>query len=614
MQMKLKTAIIFLFALMISGEMAFAQNDPAKPDSNKVYGTKESYSSRSKFTRFMYRLFYQPNPTSSKKTTAKKKAYKKLIIKPYSTFQGKVIRHIYIETMDPFGFTIADTIVPSASFISKTGNSLHIKTKPTIIRNLLLIHENQQFDSLQARESERLIRQQEYVRDVSFFVVTAPKNSDSVDVYIRELDKWSIMPRVAISNSRKTIGLADNNLLGLGHEFSNSFTWFPRTGNNAYNINYFVPNIGKTFIEANLHFGTDEFGNSLRSFAFDRPFYSPLTKWAGGMTFSQNYHEEFIQTFDSLLVLQGFKFNAQDYWAGIAMPISRGNSENSRTTKFVTAIRFSRIKYLEKPIQEYDTLNQFYNENFYLASIGISRRKYAQDKYIFNFGITEDIPVGRVFSLTGGYQEKINSGSFYFGARVAFGNYYPWGYLSANFEYGTYYGSRAQQGIFSAGAIYFTGLVEIGKWKFRQFVKPQVLIGINRFSYESLTLNDGNGLEGFNSAGLKGNSRLMFSLQTQSYAPWNFIGFRFGPFVTCSLGMLGDAATGYKNSKVFSQIGLGILIKNDYLVINTFQLSISFYPSIPGVGQGVFKMNSFKTNDFGFGDFDIGEPTIVRFQ
>ena len=76
--------------------------------------------------------------------------------------------------------------------------------------------------------------------------------------------------------------------------------------------------------------------------------------------------------------------------------------------------------------------------------------------------------------------------------------------------------------------------------------------------------------------------------------------------------MLGDAATGYKDSKVFSQIGLGILIKNDYLVINTFQLSISFYPSIPGVGQGVFKMNSFKTNDFGFGDFVLIRIAMIR--
>jgi len=59
---------------------------------------------------------------------------------------------------------------------------------------------------------------------------------------------------------------------------------------------------------------------------------------------------------------------------------------------------------------------------------------------------------------------------------------------------------------------------------------------------------------------------------------------------------------------------LGVLIKNDYLVINTFQLSIAFYPTIPGLGSDILKTNSFKTTDFGFKDFEIGKPAPVSFQ
>ena len=60
--------------------------------------------------------------------------------------------------------------------------------------------------------------------------------------------------------------------------------------------------------------------------------------------------------------------------------------------------------------------------------------------------------------------------------------------------------------------------------------------------------------------------------------------------------MLGDEITGFKNSEVYSQIGLGVLIKNENLVSNRFQLSISFYPLIPGIGHNVFKMNSYQDN------------------
>jgi hypothetical protein len=78
--------------------------------------------------------------------------------------------------------------------------------------------------------------------------------------------------------------------------------------------------------------------------------------------------------------------------------------------------------------------------------------------------------------------------------------------------------------------------------------------------------------------------------------------------------MLSDARTGFRNSKVYSQIGLGVLIKNENLVFNTFQISVSFYPLIPGKGQDVIKMNSFITSDFGFRDFEIEKPAKMIYQ
>ena len=211
---------------------------------------------------------------------------------------------------------------------------------------------------------------------------------------------------------------------------------------------------------------------------------------------------------------------------------------------------------------------------------------------------------------------KNNSGRYYLGMRFSVGNYHEWGYLSSNFEYGTFFHlARTEQGVFTAVVNYFTGLIEIGKCRFRQFIKPEVTIGINRFpSNDSLTLNEGYGLDGFKNSTLTGTNRLLLTLQTQSYAPWNLFGFRFGPYLNFSLGMLGDDVTGFKNSKVFTQIGLGVLIKNEHLVFNTFQVSISFYPMIPGVGQNVFKMNSYRTFDFGFRDFEIGKPAVAAFR
>jgi hypothetical protein len=608
-----KIFILFFVSLFIS-EFAYTQQTPVKKDSTQLYKDIESYSKRRGFTKFIYRLVFKPVASTLLKKSTKRKRYKKLIQKPYSAFEGKIIRHINIETLDPFGYSVSDTnVLPGNSFLIK-GNKVHVKSQNITIRNLLLIHQNQKFDSLLVKESERLVRTRRYVLAVSFFVKTTAKNSDSVDIFIREMDKWSLLPSFGASTSNININLTDKNFLGLGHESYNGFNWDHTNGDFAYNIKYLIPNIRNTFINSTLIFNRDQLRNSTTGFELDRPFFSPFAKWAAGVVFMQHDRRDYIHTDDSILLLQPFKFNTQDYWAGSAIRIFKGNTETKRNTNFISAIRYLRIRYLERPVEMFDMDDIFSNEDFYLASLGISTRKYVQDKFIFRYGITEDVPIGKVFSLTGGYQVKNNSGRLYLGARISLGNYYPWGYLSSNYEYGTFFrGSHREQGIVSASVIYFTGLVELGRWKFRQFVKPQVAIGINRFSSDSLTLNNGYGMDGFNSPTLSGTSRLLFKLQTQSYAPWNLIGFHFGPFLIFSLGMLGDPVTGFKNNKVYSEIALGVLIKNENLIISTFQLSIAYYPLIPGKGQNVFKMNSFKTTDFEFRDFEIGKPATVNY-
>jgi hypothetical protein len=610
-----KNILALFFISFLINDFAFGQQDSVKRDSTHLYENIESYSKRSRFTKFIYRLVFKPVTPILKKRALKTKIYKKLIQKPYSTFEGKIIRNIDIITLDPFGYSATDTTVATQNFIYRAGNAIHIKTQSITIRNLLLIHKNEPFNSLSVKESERLIRNQKYVHEVSFYVVSSGGKSDSVDIYIRELDKWSIIPAGSVSTSNISVDLTDRNFLGSGHEFQNAFTRNFTKGINFFNTNYSVPNIRNTYISTNLHLASDGYKNFTRSITVDRPFYSPVTKWAAGVFVASQSKKDTLKVINSADIPIDLKFSTQDYWAGKAQQIFKGSMEEEYITNLILAVRYLRTRYSEKPSELIDPLHIYSNEDFYSASLGISTQKYVQDKYIFKYGVTEDVPVGKVYGLTGGYQVKNNAGRLYLGLRFSSGNYNTWGYLSSNLEYGTFFNaSVAEQGVITADVNYFTGLFEIGKWKFRQFLKPQVTIGINRFSYDSLTLNEGYGLEGFRSPELSGTNRLLLTLQTQSYAPWNLIGFRFGPYLVCSFGMLGDEVTGFKNSKVYSQIGLGVLIKNENLVFNRFQISISFFPSIPGIGQNIFKMNAFRTTDFGFRDFVIEKPATMIYH
>lgn len=615
MQVSLKNILLLLIFSFLISDLATAQQTPARTDSTSIYKNIETYSRQSKFKTFFYRLIFKPVTPQTKNKVFGKKTYKNLIQKPYGNFEGKIIRNINVVTFDPFGYSVTDTIVADQNFLRKAGNGMHIKTHGIAIRNLLLFHKNQPFNSLLVKESERLIRAQKYVHDVAFSVVATGTESDSVDVFIRELDRWSITPAGSVSTTKMYVSLTDINFLGSGHEFQNTFSRNFTTGVNSFITDYYIPNIRNTYINAKLRYSFDGNGNFTRGLAVDRPFFSPLAKWAAGVTVLSQFKTDTLDAINPAFAPYSLRFNTQDFWAGKAVRIFKNRRDDELITNLILTVRYLRVRYSEKPLEQNDPFHIYSDEDFYLGGIGITSRNYVQDKYIFKFGIIEDVPVGKVYNLTAGYQVRNNSSRFYLGMRFSLGNYYKWGYLSSNLEYGTFFNaSHAEQGIFTAGINYSTVLFEIGKWKFRQFVKPQITIGINWFPYDSLTLNDGYGLEGFKSPVLSGTKRLLLTLQTQSYAPWSFLGFRFGPYLNCSFGMIGDDAGGLRNSKVYSQVGIGVLIKNENLVINTFQISISFYPLIPGIGRGIFKMNSIRTTDFGFRDFEIEKPGRIQYQ
>lgn len=602
-----RIAFIVCFCFGMSIHLSFAQETKPGKDSTLRYENIEGYSSKRGFTRFMYRFFYDPVAAGEKQRPLKQRAEKV----PYTHFQGKVIRNIYIETLDPFGNSAGDTATSSLSLLSSAGNFCHLKTHPSIIQNLLLFRSGQAYDSLLVKESERLVRSMQYITDVAFLTRVVSPHADSVDIFIRVLDIWSIIPVISLTSGRVVLELGDDNIAGIGHAFHNRFVLNRKTGIFVNQANYFISNIGNTFIHSNLQYGTDELGNFNKQITAERSFFSPYTKWAAGTRLLQQSHGQPLGSENELR----YKLNVQDFWVGSAMQLFEGNSEYCRTTRFVAAARFVRMRYPVMPLQYLDAAGAYTNENLYLSTVALSSWQFIQDRFVFKFGLTEDIPVGKIISFTTGYQSKNNHGRPYFAAGFAYGNYHTWGYLRPSFVLGTYVGeSGAEEGVFSAGVYYFSRLIETGRWRFRQFVKSQVTLGLNRSSSDSLSINNEVGIMGFNSPALSGTSRLLFSSQTQSYPPWNFIGFNFGPYFTFSLGILGDQATGFLHQKIYAHLGLGVLIKNQRLLMNTFQFSISYYPEIPGQGINLFRFNSFQTSDFGLQGFEIGKPATSEFR
>lgn len=598
-----------LFLLVFSYcPLSFSQVRQVKEDSSAVYKDIQTYSKKNKFTKLLHKLIFEPVNVKRKK--------KRVLPRIQQKFEGKIIRNITIETLDPFGYSNADSNREPKNWAEKTGNRIHLKTKKLAIRNLLLFRENKPLDSLLINESARLIRSQKYIRSVRIDLKLSEKNSDSVDVFIRAIDSWSLIPKGSISSSRSSFELNEKNFMGIGHEFKNKFTNRFSDGKNAYNLDYTVPNIKNSFIKTTFKYNIDLDNYYGKSIDINRPFYSPFAKWAGGIYFDQQFRKDTLQDTNLVYAQQNFKYNSQDYWIGHAFSIFKGNTEKNRTTNLIVSGRYLNINYIESPTIAYDPVDFYSSEKLFLSGIGITSRKFIQDKYIFRNGIIEDVPIGKIYGITGGYQYKNHKGRFYLGGQASFGNYYDWGFLSTNFEIGTFFDkSSTSQTTFSFQANYFTHPIELGKWKLRQFIKPQVIIGLNRLDAigDQLTINENYGIQGFNSA-VYGTKKMMLTLQTQAYSPWDLWGFRLNPYFNYSIALLGNDQIGLLDSKAYSKIGIGLIINNDFLVFSSFQLSLSYYPSIPGSGQNIFKTNAFETSDFGFQDFELAKPRTVIFK
>lgn len=602
--------LLWFLLLLLGFQMGFSQVNVPKKDSSEVYRNIQNYSKKHKFAGFVHKLVFKPiNP--------KRRGKKKEIQQDYQKFEGKIIRKIDIVTLDPFGYSEIDSTKKTRNWVEESGNRIHIKTKKLAIRNVLLIHENKPLDSLLVKESVRLIRTQNYINRVSIRTELAAKNSDSVDVFIRVLDTWTLLPRASITDSKASFQLNERNFFGSGHVLNSQYQKRYDDGKGAYNLEYIVPNIKNSFVQTKLNYFKDLDGNYGKIIAIDRPFYSPFAKWAGGIQVDQQYRTDTLSNADLVYARQSFKYNSQDFWVGHAFRISQEETENSRVTNLIVSSRFSNIDYLKSPTIEFDPIDFYSSEHFFLSGIGISTRKFVQDKYIFKNGIIEDVPIGKIYGITGGYQFKNDVGRFYLGGQVSFGNYFKWGFLSFNFELGTFFNkSVTDQTTFTFQANYFTNLINIGKWKVRQFVKPQLIIGINRQNSigDQLSINEDYGIQGFRSA-IYGNQKAMLTFQTQTYSPWNVFGFRLNPYFNYTVALLGDDEKGlYWRSKTYSKIGIGLQITNDYLVFRTFQISLAYYPSIPGNGNNVLKTNTFETSDFGFQDFSLDKPRTVIYK
>jgi len=589
-----------------------AQTIEKKSDSVSVYQNINDLSKKSKFSRFVYKLIFKESALKAENLVPFKPKKEVKVVKKHQ--EGKVIRDITIETLDPFGYSVTNEKKVPKHKLEHFGNTVHIKTKEVTIRNSILFKKYDKLDSKLLLESERLIRSQRYIREVTIVPVDIPKNKDSIDIKIRVLDSWTLIPTGTLSSTESSAKLTERNILGFGHLISGNVKNRFDTKERATYAQYSINNIKNTFVRFDFNYGNDFDNDSRRSININRPFYSVIAKNAGGIYYENQLMTELFPQGNEITPKQ-VSYDFQEYWYGRALKVTPKSNSERYFTNLILALTYNEKKFNRTPSLSLDPTRYFSNEKNWIGMIGVSRQKFYQDTFVFNYYITEDIPYGENIALIIGHQEKNSNSRMYTGLSVSYGKKCSFGYASGFAEWGSFYDAGlTEQTTFRLGLNYFSPLINIGNWRFRQFIKPTYVWGNNRDESfkDRLTLLDEDGLPGFNNR-LNGTQKWTVSFQTQSYIPGSWYGFRFSPYFNMTLGSLANEKALF-SSKVYSKFSIGALINNDFLVFNSFQISFSYYPTIPFEGDGINKINSFENTNLSLYDFQLSKPAYIKYE
>lgn len=593
--------------------LCFAQHDSnnttLKKDSLAFYKKIKGLSSKRKFTRWVYEAVFKDSAANYIITP-------KVKMDNYDKYLGKIIRNIEIVSLDPFGTSVdyPDRVIENP--LMKTGNKLHSKSKEIILKNQLLIKKGETLDPLSLRESERILRKTTYIRDAKITVTPVKNSSDTVDVLVVVQNLWSLLPTLESDGPYYTVSLKETNFMGLGQSFQNSVTFRPDSLNHAVlDGSYSITNIKHSFITVTAYYSTSAI-NSVKGISVNRKFYSPLTKWAGGI--DQTLVSSVNPYFSSDALNSGYsiQYRNQDYWFGRSFKLHPGHTDADRSSRLVIAGRLLNIHYTERPTAALDSLHIFQHTAFYLGSVGYSTSKYYKDQYIFRFAVNEDVPEGSLFALIAGVEKKELFVDYYLGAKGAAGKHFEnIGYLSGGAEYGTFLKSlKTQRGVINLDFTYISDRLKINKYGIRQFIYYHLTEGIGREPYETVNINGNKGLYGFESNTLKGKSKMYLNLQSVIFTPWNLVGFQFAPVVFAGFGMMSGEPTFSFKSPIYQVYGIGVLVRNENLIINSFRFSFAFYPNEPGRAGLDYKINPFGAYDLRFNDFFLSKPSPVSYQ
>ena len=507
-----------------------------------------------------------------------------------TAYDGLIIRNIRFRTLNVFSGSIEDTSFVPSTWSEKAVTAIHFNTREKIIRKNLLFQKDDRLDVFLVAENERLIRELPYIRDARFLINPIPGSPDSIDVIL--LTKDLIPLGLSAELSRPDAGSASigyYNIFGYGHQFETTTYW---DGRHApflgYKLLYGIPNIQGSYISSDLEY-THRWNTDMSRIRVERNFRTVGIKYAGAVELTKANLQRDLVLLDTTIKNITWKYTNYDFWVGRLFSVRKGNMAGTRKGLFLSGRVFYNYN-REAPQTQEHNYYAFQNKTLLLFSTGYTYRGFRKDNMIFTFDRVEDVPYGYMFEIISGYEWGQYTSRPYIAANVSFGKYMARHYLFGQFGYGTFIHNHSlEQGTIHLQIKGFSNLNTWGMFfQNRNFFTFTYLNGINRFKDEFTRLENLGGIAGLYSPSLRGNEKLVLNLESVLFSPYRLLGFRFAFFASVDLGFIKTENLSFLESTPYSGLGLGVRIRNEHLVFDTFEIKFSVYPGMPADAQPIY--------------------------
>jgi outer membrane protein assembly factor BamA len=468
---------------------------------------------------------------------------------------GARIGNIRLQTQDIF-----DANDPRESgLFYRLANRLHIQTRPSVIERSLLFKQGDKLSVQRIEETERLLRSNAFLYDVS--IKPMAYQDGVVDLEVKTFDTWSLTASANLSREggANTTGLKfqEKNLLGTGLAVGLASSSNPDRKGTEFELSH-RHTLGNwnelSYKKASYDDGTSQV------FSFKRPFYALDTRWAAGMVVSNDDRQ--ISAFGNggaLVDRYRLKQNKIDIAGGWSNGLVNGwtrryslglihQEDQYQLAATFTSPALPTDQRLVMPYLRYELVQDQFEK--------LKNRNQVGRPEYFATGFAMQLQLGRALTALGStrnlwdYQGTISDGYVVAGSDLV---------ASATVR-GQYGDDKSQQQLLTAAAKYYVTHNEHA----RLYVGLSHNATNGTDAVDQLQLGGDNGLRGYPSRYQSGQRSSVLTVEERFYSDVFFLRlFRFGGAVFIDTGRAWGGANPNKiNPGVLSDVGFGLRIFN----------------------------------------------------